>query len=196
MRKMCFWLITILWVGAACSPTTVDEGLGETAVPEVRPTETATPSPEPVETMTVPATAVTQTPAQLERAESTAQAVTEDQPPEILLVFHRSGGFAGLDQEWTLYTDGQIIMPDGQQKMVDAAQLQALLDTIQVADFLSLNDSYYVPKDTCCDRFFYTITVQLDGATKTVETIDAAPEQPERLTAVLGAINELIQTIQ
>ena len=122
MRKAYFWLIMILLVGTACSPAvTIDEQL------EV--------------------TAVAQTPAQSEQAESTAPAATEDHPPETLLIFHRSGGFAGLDQEWTIYTDGQIEMPDGGQKMADAAQLQNLLDTIEAADFFNLNDSY-IPKDT------------------------------------------------
>lgn len=114
---------------------------------------------------------------------------------DTVIVYGRSGGFAGLQQEWTIYPDGRIDFPDGSQKQVDPAQIQTLFDTIRTANFQSLNDSY-LPKDTCCDLFTYTVTVQTDSEKQTITTMDGASNVPVELTAVLQTINQLIQTIE
>ncbi|MEJ2747869.1 MAG: hypothetical protein P8183_08160, partial [Anaerolineae bacterium] len=170
MKKWVFGLLAILLLGA-CSPTVAsspDIEPGVTAVPEAK--ATATPSAlKPVATSEPAET------APVDSAESSKPDKMEAVPAGAVLVFHRTGGFAGVDQRWVVYADGRIDMPDGTQKQVDASQVQALLDTVQTANFFDLNDSY-VPLDNCCDRFTYSITVQLDGQVKTVNTIDDAPE--------------------
>jgi hypothetical protein len=114
---------------------------------------------------------------------------------DAVVIYGRSGGFAGLQQEWTIYPDGRIEFPDGSQKQVDAAQAQALFDTIQTANFQSLNAAY-LPEDTCCDLFTYTVTLQTGDEKYTVTTMDEAPDVPIELTAVLQTINQLIQTVE
>lgn len=106
------------------------------------------------------------------------------------IVFHRSGGIAGLDEQWLVYADGRIEGPDDKQQ-VDPEQVQALLDMITANNFFALDDSY-IPLDTCCDRFTYAITVQLGDNVKTVRTIDQVPEQPQQLTRILTAVNTLL----
>lgn len=110
-----------------------------------------------------------------------------------ILTLQRSGGFAGLSQQWAFYGDGRLEMPDGNEKHVDPQQLQAVLDAAQTANFFALNNSY-VPQDSCCDQFLYEITFQLGDHNKTIATMEDAPEQPEQVTAVLNAINNLIKT--
>jgi hypothetical protein len=111
---------------------------------------------------------------------------------DTIVVYGRSGGFAGLQQEWTIYADGKIILPDGSQKQIDPAQVQLLFDKIQAANFQSLNPSY-MPEDTCCDLFTYTVTVQTGSETHTITTMDDAPNVPVGLTAVFQTIDDLIQ---
>jgi hypothetical protein len=49
-----------------------------------------------------------------------------------------------------------------------------------------------VPRDTCCDRYLYEITVTLGGQSKTVRTIDAAPAAPAELTQLIDTLNRLV----
>jgi hypothetical protein len=115
-------------------------------------------------------------------------------PDDAVVIYGRSGGFAGLQQEWTIHPDGRIILPDGSQKQVAAAQAQAVFDAIQSANFRSLNAAY-LPEDTCCDLFSYSVTVQTGSESQTITTMDGAANVPESLTAVFQAIDNLIQTI-
>jgi hypothetical protein len=114
-------------------------------------------------------------------------------PDDAAIIFHRGGGFAGVDERWIIYPDGRIEGPAGEQRQVKPEQVQALLETIQAAGFFDLDNSY-VPLNTCCDRFTYAITVQVGDKTKTVRTIDASPTQPEQLTTIINAIGELLFT--
>jgi hypothetical protein len=112
---------------------------------------------------------------------------------ETVIVYGRSGGFAGLQQEWTIHADGRIDLPDGSRKQVDAARVQSLFDTIQTANLQTLNESY-LPENDCCDLFTYTLTVQTGSNTQTITTMDGASNMPEELTAVFQTIDQLIQT--
>lgn len=200
MNKWFAVLLTILLV-AACSPA-------QGSLPEIEPTATgvlesvATETPktavEITETVEPTETAVAEQP-QVDETDGGPDNDEQTKPGELpanaALIFQRSGGFAGLDQQWIIYTDGRIDLPDGAQKQVDAGQVQTLLDTIQAANFFEMNESY-VPLDNCCDRFTYSITVQMDGQSKTVTTIDDAPKQPEQLTTVMNAINLLLSELE
>ena len=114
-------------------------------------------------------------------------------PEDAVVIYGRSGGFAGLQQEWTIHPDGRVILPNGSEKQADPAQAQAVFEAIQSANFRSL-DAAYLPEQTCCDLFTYTITVQTGSDSQTITTMDGANE-PESLTAVFQAIDDLIQTI-
>lgn len=179
MKRLFLGLMLILFIGVACTPALpVDDEIGETAAA----TETAVPTEIIIPTDVPPGT-------------ETRNASEPSDLSDTVIVYNRSGGFAGLQQEWTIYSDGRIILPDGSQKQIDPTQVQAVFDAIATANFQSLKASY-VPKDTCCDRFTHVITVQTGGETHTVTTVDQAPDEPVELAAVLEAINELIQTIQ
>ena len=111
---------------------------------------------------------------------------------DAVIVYGRSGGFAGLQQEWTIHANGQIDFPDGSQKQADPEQVLTLFDAVQAANFPSLNAAY-LPEDTCCDLFTYTVTIQTDRETHTITTMDNAPNVPAALTAVFQSIDALIQ---
>lgn len=181
MKRLFLGLMLILFIAAACTPALpVDNEMGETAAA----TETAVPAPTETITPTdVPPGIETRTPSEPSSLSDT------------VIIYNRSGGFAGLQQEWTIYADGRIVLPDGSQKQIDPTQVQAVFDTIATANFQSLKASY-VPKDTCCDRFTHVITVQTGSEAHTVTTIDQAPDEPAALTAVLQTINELVQTVE
>ena len=114
--------------------------------------------------------------------------------PEISVSYHRSGGFSGADDTWTIAADGAVShqgRTPGTPEQLTAAQTAELMAAISAANFLSLEDSY-VPQDTCCDRYLYEITVTIGGHSKTVRTIDASPTAPAELTRLIDTLNRLV----
>jgi hypothetical protein len=115
---------------------------------------------------------------------------------EITIRYHRSGGFAGTDDTWTLSADGAVShqgQTPGTPEQLTAAQMAELTAAISAANFMSLEDSY-VPQETCCDRYLYEITVTIGGHSKTVRTIDASPTAPAGLTRLVDTLNRLVAT--
>jgi hypothetical protein len=115
---------------------------------------------------------------------------------EISVRYHRSGGFSGTDDTWTIAADGSVLhqgQTPGTPEQLAAAQTAELAAAIRAADFMSLEDSY-VPQDTCCDRYLHEITVTIGGHSKTVRTIDASPTAPAGLTSLVDTLNRLVVT--
>ena len=97
-----------------------------------------------------------------------------------------TGGVAGVDETWTLATDGTVTRPDGSLAMADPADLVALQIAIDDARFFSL-DGEYLPDDRCCDRFEYRVALTRGEDTHTVTTLDDA-DAPEGLFDVIDAL--------
>ena len=113
---------------------------------------------------------------------------------DMSVVYRRSGGFAGADDTWTFAADGTVSQqghtPNTPERLT-TAQMAELTAAIRGANFMALENSY-VPRDTCCDRYLYEITVTLGGQSKTVRTIDAAPAAPAELTQLIDMLNRLV----
>jgi hypothetical protein len=105
------------------------------------------------------------------------------------VIFKRSGGFAGLNEQWTIFTDGRIETNSPTQPQLSAEAVEQLLNSLESSGFFEL-DNTYLPDDTCCDRFFYEITAVQNSTFHTVTTLDATPDMPEALQQAL----RLIQT--
>ncbi len=109
--------------------------------------------------------------------------------------FHRSGGIAGVDETWLFYADGRVEHTGrgpGRAQSLNGSQLGALMKAARSPEVAALKESY-VPENTCCDRFLYEITLVVDGQTKTVRTLDAAPDQPPALNNLLDAIGSALK---
>jgi len=203
MKRINLILFIVLALGiAACAPA-VQPAPEETGVPEptaVQEVEAVTetpPSPTPsaaTETPPIAAVKITPSPTNMPDAPVVADETAAGEAgvgESAVIVFKRSGGFAGIDETWTIFSDGTVKGPGGELRNVDPAQVQAVLDMAQTADFINLADSY-VTLDTCCDRFFYSVTIRQGGEVKTVSTMDDAPNQPDSLLQVMNAIGELL----
>ena len=112
-------------------------------------------------------------------------------PEGATIVFQRSGGFAGVDEEWVIYSDGRITSAEGGAWQVAPERVEALVKQIDEAGFFEL-DGNYLPLDTCCDRFTYQVSVSMEDKSNSVTTIDAAPGVPPELWQVIDAINTLL----
>ncbi len=199
-----WWIIMVLLFVAACSSQSVPQTNENIPTVSSRDETEESPALQVVPTPTEDKAAV----AAVESAEmeSDSIVITENEAStdgesikeealnnigDALIALHRSGGFAGVDEQWLIYADGRIEGPEGVQQQVEPEQVQALLETITTNEFFALDDSY-VPLDSCCDRFSYELTVRLDNNQKTVRTVDDAPDQPQQLTQILNAVNVLL----
>ena len=109
---------------------------------------------------------------------------------DIVIIYQREGGFAGTSQEWVIHPDGSIEAPGERELAADPDDTSALLALTTDDEISDLGDSY-VPQDDCCDKYFYTITIKVGDQEKTIRSSDGA-DQPEELTDLLAAIEELI----
>ena len=171
---------------ATAAATTIAESLTETPL-----AETATFVPSPTSSAT-PEENATAGPS----PEATS-APTNGQP---VIEFERSGGFAGDATQWQLYGDGtlQITHDPGnanatvEETSVDPAAVQTLLDSLQELDFFDL-DGNYVPKNSCCDRFNYVLTVRSDGQEQRVETVGGTEDVPAEVWESIELVEQFLQ---
>ena len=113
------------------------------------------------------------------------------------LVLRRSGGFAGVLQEWQVFSDGRVLIREGQQQeaslQVPAQAVAELLTWLDGSGFFSAQIPTPNPDETCCDRFLYELTASYNGQTNSVVVLDTPenlpgdlPEAFRRLEALLG----------
>ena len=106
------------------------------------------------------------------------------------LIFTRSGGFAGFDDRLTVTADRKATLTRKNARtefVVDAQVWDQLTLQLEAARFSQL-DHEYLPVNTCCDMFTYTLTYQSHG----VKTMDTSV--PETLQPVIDLLNGLIDT--
>jgi len=201
-KSMVLILVCLL---AACSAGESPTAASAEPTRQLPQAETSPPSTGADITPAVDATVLAVTPTQ---APAAAQESVSESPPapgrspvsneavveEPVITFHRSGGFAGLDQTFLIYADGRIVDGNGEERQVSPEQVAAVLHQIEATNFSELNDSY-LPQDTCCDRFSYEITVQTPTQTKSVVMMDDVENQPEELAMILAVITELLSSV-
>jgi hypothetical protein len=109
-----------------------------------------------------------------------------------LLIFRRTGGFAGMEDEWWLYADGRIVNHrDNQVQQVEGAEVVALHQDMLNGGFFDLAPEY-MPADTGADRFAYEVTL-IDGENRhTVITMDDTETTPDLLRESLRRITTLL----
>lgn len=107
------------------------------------------------------------------------------------VIFKRSGGFAGLEEEWTIFTDGRVETNSPIQPQLTAEQVSQLLTSLEAMGFFELSGSY-LPDDTCCDRFVYEITAVQSGTFHTVTTLQDTPDMPESLQQALRLLETVL----
>ncbi len=121
--------------------------------------------------------------------------LTSPVPTGIILQYQRVGGIGGFDETWTIETTGQVSHTGrgpGTDRQLTPDQMAQLIGAIRAIPLAEPQTSY-IPDNTCCDRFAHTLTITLDGLTRTVMTLDAAPGEPPALTNLLAVLNGLLQ---
>jgi hypothetical protein len=116
-----------------------------------------------------------------------------------VVFFQRSGGLDGQLLTVRLYPDGAIERALGEPSpdmpvetaAVDPAAVEALIAGLETVGYFDLERTY-LPKDTCCDRRLYLISIQGEEGVQTVEALEATPDTPGALWQSIELIEALI----
>jgi len=147
---------------------------------EITPTLEATTLEAPTRQDQTPTPAATPTPG----SRSSGAAIT----------FERSGGIAGLSEHWTIYLDGRVMGPAGEEASIPADEVSQLLAEIEEADFFEwppLSRSL----ESCADCFTYSITVEYQGKTNRITLVDGQSGAPEEAWTILEGILGILDSV-
>lgn len=192
MRYLLIGTIVTILLLTACGPAVTPETAPTLppAAPTTNLTQTTFDSPLLPEVTPLSPMAESPTPIEPEDTDK-GRAVMGD----AVIIYQRSGGFAGVHEQWTVYPDGRIVATDGREWQVTPEQVEQLLAEIEALGFFEMN-SRYMPLNTCCDRFTYEITVHHGDRVNTVTTIDAAPDAPPELWHVIDEISHWVSALE
>lgn len=180
-------------VGCASPPTAGNEILPtkpETATSLL----TENPLPSPYQEPT-PTHQYTETPLPPPDPIATSMVGTQKVTREgIMLVYKRSGGYAGVDEEYTIHLNGLISTKDEREIWADPDEVDLLLQELEKLGVFEMNPEY-LSKDTCCDRFLYELSVYSEDQAVTVRTIDFATNAPDQLWAALKLVQNFLDQV-
>lgn len=188
MRYLLIGATVAILLLTACGPAATPETVPTPppATPTTDTAQTTSDSPLPPEATPVPPRAEPSTPVESEGTGKGRVAIGD-----AVIIYQRSGGFAGVHEQWTVYPDGRITANDGREWQVAPERVKQLLADIEALGFFEMTGRY-MPLNTCCDRFTYEITVRSGDRVHTATTIDAAPNTPAELWRVIDEISRLV----
>ena len=109
-----------------------------------------------------------------------------------LIIFKRSGGFAGLEDQWIIYADGSVEGGSATEDPLSADHIAQILADAEAGGFFDLKDQY-IDVGHCCDFFNYEVTLNLpDGRSHTVTTVEQTPGMPPVLAQLIQELNGLL----
>jgi hypothetical protein len=168
-----------------------------TPIVEANPAGTTPASPLPTPTILG---ATTASPAQTPiiappEAEGQAPGKLPQAIGEAVIIYQRSGGFVGVSEQWTIYSDGRITTGDGREWQVTPQQVEQVLHNVEALGFFEMSGRY-MSRTVCCDRFTYEITVRHGSEVKRITTVDAAPNTPANLWRIIEEISGLVSDLR
>ena len=111
-----------------------------------------------------------------------------------VIIYQRSGGFAGISEAWTFYADGRIISIDETEYNLEAEQVSRLLTEIEALGFFEMSGSGKLFSD-CRDCFSHQLTAKGGGKFNSISAVDGAPGTQDQFWKILEKINEILHTL-
>jgi hypothetical protein len=173
-------LVALMLILAACGAAPATGGTSPAPAPTAVPSPRPTPASEPTAALSPAAS-----PNAGERTVGPAGA-------EALVVYHKTGGIAGIDQTLTVYADGRIELKRRNDQRTGQATATALAELKQLLgspEFTGLGGRYPAQG---ADLFSYDISVPTTG--QRVITMDGATNPPA-LDQAIAALEQLIATV-
>ncbi|MCS6883444.1 MAG: hypothetical protein RMK84_13210 [Oscillochloridaceae bacterium] len=110
----------------------------------------------------------------------------------VLIEYHRSGGFVGLDDRLIIREDGETSLTRKERRFsftLDRATVNQLADLFTTAGFMQLRKEY-MPQRAGPDLFTYVVTYR----GHTVRTMDGAI--PPALDPILEQLDQIVESHQ
>lgn len=185
---ICLLIALVLLVRCGQVAPTTTQPSPTSSAPTSAPTSVTQPSPTTASASpTIATTATTAAPS----PSSISVSPTSDQAQEILVVFHKMGGIAGLDELLTVYDDGRLELREGgtvKNARIPAADLSRLRELLNSQAFAALEPRYEAEGS---DLFTYEVTVWKDGQKRTIISMDTA-QHPRVFDQVRAELDALI----
>jgi hypothetical protein len=109
------------------------------------------------------------------------------------IVFHKSGGIAGVNETTTIRADGTVVAGTQTRHASGGAQAATeLARQIEATGLFAVKPARFMPADPCCDRFTYEVTLVRNGQSFVYATMDATTSAPAALFQVVGLIQRYI----
>lgn len=188
MRLRLLLLPILIFTLAACTPPADEPGatiaVEETAEPTVTEVATAVATLQP--------TAASECEDLPEITTPGKDGVTV--PENAVVVFQKSGGFAGITESTIIYADGRIENDKNESLQVDPQVVEGLVMTAVDSGFFEF-DPNYVPENYCCDFFNYSLTIRDCDEAHTVLTADQVPGAPVELQQLISTVEAMIMNV-
>jgi len=112
-------------------------------------------------------------------------------PAGAAILYQRSGGLAGISEEWVIYPNGRIVSQQKKEWQVAEAKVKELLTKLETLGFFELKGKF-VPIDQCCDRFLYTLFAQSNAKSNTITVLEGVLDVPQSVWDALAAVSQFI----
>ncbi len=139
--------------------------------------------------------AVTPVETRLPASEESVPPATSISPrgtQEEVIVYSRTGGFAGISELWRFFGDGRVIDAQGVEYVVSDADLADLLDEMDTLGFFTWEFGTR-RLGSCADCFTYSIDANYDGQSNQLIFVDGQEDVPEEIWIILEGIQDLIE---
>lgn len=108
-----------------------------------------------------------------------------------VLVYRRTGGFAGVDESWTVYEDGRVVDAAGKEAAVDVTALADVIAEARLSGFFDLQLAVD-RKSVCADCFTYQLELSVGEQRNAVAFKDAQEDVPEAIWNLLASVQALV----
>lgn len=122
--------------------------------------------------------------------------------PEAVVTFERSGGIAGDVVKYFIYPDGLVEKRTGLPESSPPVELVGMapeqvgpfVQDLKELGFVEVAGDY-VPEETCCDRFFYTVMLRVQDEIYTIQALGDAQETPDAVWEIIDTVEQFIQDV-
>lgn len=123
---------------------------------------------------------------------ATATAVTRPGTQEEVIVYARTGGIAGISEQWRFLEDGRVFDEQGVEYSVSDSDIANMIEEMDALGFFAWE--FEAPRlGSCADCFTYSIAATYDGQSSQVIFLDGQQDVPEEIWSILEAIQDLLE---
>jgi hypothetical protein len=127
-------------------------------------------------------------------AEATSIVQEDIKTGEAVIIYQRSGGFAGISESWAFYPDGRVISNDGSEFRLSAEQISLLLTEIEDLGFFEMSGSSSLFSD-CRDCFNHQVSVRSGDRVNKINITDGATDSADKIWEVVKLISDTLNDL-